>query len=190
MTTQYHLLTMFRVLMACGFLFCVRALGQHLPSSPDALPLELKGGWVPSKQILKVSVSRHTHSQALSPGTGTLASCQKRVRLAQSGAILQPHLQVSLPNEGTGCTGTPLGHCSSCCRPCLVGQFAPVVVKSSTELKLLGIPFRHSIQMASGCSAQAPPFTHPGTQLTHVGTQPRHRLSPLMFGPFAMKHFV
>lgn len=76
------------------------------------------------------------------------------------------------------------------CRPCLVGQFAPVVVKSSTELKLLGIPFRHSIQMASGCSAQAPPFTHPGTQLTHVGTQPRHRLSPLMFGPFAMKHFV
>lgn len=139
-------------------------------------------------------------SRYQSPATPTAMRCLQGqalwlpARRGSSWPNLEPFCnlicQVSLPNEGTGCTGTPLGHCSSCCRPCLVGQFAPVVVKSSTELKLLGIPFRHSIQMASGCSAQAPPFTHPGTQLTHVGTQPRHRLSPLMFGPFAMKHFV
>lgn len=167
----------------------MRPLGQHLPSSPDALPpgAQRKVG---AKQINSQGISHHTHSHALSLGTGTLASCQKRVRLAQSGAILQPHLQVSLPNEAPDCTGTPRGHCSSCHRPGLVGQFAPVLVKSSTELKLLGIPFRHSIQMASGCSAQASPFTHPGTQPTQVGTPPRHRLSPLRFGPFAMKHSV
>lgn len=155
-------------------------------SSPGAAPAQLTRCPPPrsskdAKQILKVSVSYHTHSHAPSLGDRYLASCQKRVRLAQSGAILSPHLQVSLPNEASGCTGTALGHCSSCRRPCLVGQFAPVLVKSSTELKLLGIPFTHSIQMASGCSAQAPPFTHPGTQPTQVGTPPR--LSPLTFGP-------
>lgn len=147
----------------------VRALGQHLPSSPDALPLELKGCQAIPQGI---SLLPHPQSRAVS-GDRYLASCQKRVGLAQSGAFLSPHLQVSLPNEASGCTGTALGHCSSCRRPCLVGQFAPVLVKSSTELKLLGIPFRHSIQMASGCSAQAPPFTRPGTQPTQVGAPPR-----------------
>lgn len=168
----------------------MRALGQHLPSSPDALPAGAQRR-VGAKQINPQGISLPPHPQPCAVSRDRhFGFLPEEGRLAQSGAILQPHLQVSLPNEATGCTGTPLGHCSSCCRPCLVGRFAPVLVKSSTELKLLGIPFRHSIQMASGCSAQAPPFTHPGTQPTHVGTQPRHRLSPLMFGPFAMKHFV
>lgn len=163
------------------FLKSEQPWGSTCPAHQMPSPLELKGCQANPQGI---SLLPHPQSRAVS-GDRYLASCQKRVRLAQSGAILSPHLQVSLPNEASGCTGTALGHCSSCCRPCLVGQFAPVLVKSSTELKLLGIPFTHSIQMASGCSAQALPFTHPGTQPTQVGTPPR--LCPLMFGPSLLR---
>lgn len=163
------------------FLKSEQPWGSTCPAHQMPSPLELKGCQANPQGI---SLLPHPQSPAVS-GDRYLASCQKRVRLAQSGAILSPHLQVSLPNEASGYTGTALGHCSSCRRPCLVGQFAPVLVKSSTELKLLGIPFTHSIQMASGCSAQALPFTHPGTQPTQVGTPPR--LCPLMFGPSLLR---
>lgn len=164
----------------------MRALGQHLPSSPDALPPGAQKR-VGAKQINPQGISLPPHPQPCAVSRDRHFGFLPEE--GPAGAILQPHLQVSLPNEASDCTGTPLGllflpQTLSC------GSVCSCVSEKQHELKLLGIPFRHSIQMASGCSAQAPPFTHPGTQPTQVGTPPRHRRSPLTFGPFAMKHFV
>lgn len=58
------------------------------------------------------------------------------------------------------------------CSSRLVRQCAPVLLKSGAEL--VGIPFRHSMQMAPGCSAQELFFTHLAHSLSqaHVHQHP------------------
>lgn len=106
-----------------------------------------------AKQIVKVSVSYHTHGKELSLGTGTAASHQRRLQLAQFASFTSNQMK----HQAVQSMARPL---LSLPQSPSVGRFASVS-ETQSWAGALGKSFLHSIQMASGCSLQGPPFTHP-----------------------------
>lgn len=120
-----------------------------------------------AKQMVKVSVS-YTPTARSCPGDRHCGFPPAEGPAGPIWTILTPHWQVHFqPNEASGCTSPRPGHRSLPQSPSC-GSDCSCVSERQSWAGALGKSFLHSIQMVSGCSPQAPPFTYPTRLLRWV----------------------